>query len=100
MTERKTHCKLTREIIYNKDNINRLVIIEWYDPYDGSDEISVDNLDIQRAEYESCGFLIGVSNDHVVIGYNKDSNEKGKYKGYGSIPISLITNAHLMDRNF
>ena len=99
MTERKAICKLTRDLLNNKDNINRLITIEWFDPYDDSDEITVDNLNIQRAEYESSGFLIGISNDHVVIGYNKDANEKGKYKGYGSIPMALITNAHLMDRN-
>ena len=42
---------------------------------------------------------MGISNDHVVIGYNKDMSEKGKYKGCGYIPTALITNAHLMDRN-
>ena len=42
---------------------------------------------------------MGVSNDHLVIGYNKDMGEAGKYKGYGSIPLSLIINVHIMDRN-
>jgi|TARA_R110002012_G_scaffold78610_2_gene200227 hypothetical protein len=99
VVEKKAYTKLSRDIIYNKDNLNRLVIIEWFDPYDESDEITIDTLNVQRATYESCGFLMGVSNDHVVIGYNKDMSEKGKYKGYGNIPMSLITNAHLMDRN-
>jgi len=42
---------------------------------------------------------MGVSNDHLVIGYNKDMSETGKYKGYGSIPLPLIINVHIMDRN-
>ena len=42
---------------------------------------------------------MGVSNDHVVIGYNKDRSELGKYKGYGAIPLSLVTNVSIMDRN-
>ena len=99
MAEKKTYSKLARDLIYHTDNLNRLVIIAWFDPYDESDEITIDSLHVQRALYESCGFLLGVSNDHVVIGYNKDMSEKGKYKGYGNIPMSLITNAHLMDRN-
>jgi len=96
---RKTRNQLVIDLLTNKDNLHRLIIIEWFDPYDDSDEVTVGNLNVKKALYESCGFLMGVSNDHAVIGYNKDMIEQGKYKGCGYIPMSLITNAHLMDRN-
>ena len=99
MTSRKTNIQLIQDMILSKDNLNRLVLVEWFDPYDDSEEITISGLNIQRAIYESCGFLMGVSNDHLVIGYNKDMSEKGKYKGYGSIPLSLIININIMDRN-
>ena len=99
MTSRKTNIQLIQDMILSKDNLNRLVLLEWFDPYDDSEEITISGLNIQRAIYESCGFLMGVSNDHLVIGYNKDMSEKGKYKGYGSIPLSLIININIMDRN-
>jgi hypothetical protein len=99
MTSCKTNAKLINDIITSKSNFNRLILVEWFDPYDNAEEATITDLDIQRAVYESCGFLMGVSNDHLVIGYNKDMSETGKYKGYGSIPLSLIINVHIMDRN-
>ena len=99
MTSRKTNDQLIKDIIISKDNLNRLMLVEWFDPCDHAEETTIDDLDIQRAVYESCGFLMCVSNDHLVIGYNKDMSEVGKYKGYGSIPLSLIINVHIMDRN-
>ena len=99
MTSRKTNDQLIKDIITSKDNLNRLMLVEWFDPYDNTEETTIADLDVQRAVYESCGFLMGVSNDHLVIGYNKDMSETGKYKGYGSIPLSLIINVHIMDRN-
>ena len=99
MTSRKTNRKLINDIITSKSNFNRLILVEWFDPCDHAEETTIADLDIQRAVYESCGFLMGVSNDHLVIGYNKDMSETGKYKGYGSIPLSLIINVHIMDRN-
>jgi len=96
---RKTRNQVIIDLLTNKDNLHRLVIIEWFDPYDDSEEVTVDNLNAKKAVYETCGFLMGVSNDHVVMGYNKDMIEQGKYKGCGYTPLSLITNAHLMDRN-
>tara|TARA_R110002012_G_scaffold54175_3_gene138936 strand:- start:515 stop:820 length:306 start_codon:yes stop_codon:yes gene_type:complete len=99
MTSRKTNNQLIKDIIISKDNLNRLMLVEWFDPCDHAEETTIDDLDIQRAVYESCGFLMGVSNDHLVIGYNKDMSETGKYKGYGSIPLPLIINVHIMDRN-
>ena len=96
---RKTRNQLVIDLLTNKDNLHRLVIIEWFDPYDDSEEVTVDNLNAKKAVYETCGFLMGVSNGHVVMGYNKDMIEQGKYKGCGYTPLSLITNAHLMDRN-
>ena len=99
MTSRKTNDQLIKDIIISKDNLNRLMLVEWFDPCAHAEETTIDDLDIQRAVYESCGFLMGVSNDHLVIGYNKDMSETGKYKGYGSIPLPLIINVHIMDRN-
>jgi hypothetical protein len=99
MTSRKTNDQLIKDIITSKDNLNRLMLVEWFDPYDNSEEVTIADLDVQRAVYESCGFLMGVSNDHVVIGYNKDRSELGKYKGCGAIPLSLVINVHIMDRN-
>ena len=99
MTSRKTNAQLIKDIMFSKDNLNRLILVEWFDPCDHAEEATIDDLDIQRAIYESCGFLMGVSNDHLVIGYNKDMSETGKYKGYGSIPLPLIINVHIMDRN-
>ena len=99
MTSCKTNAKLINDIITSKSNFNRLILVEWFDPYDNAEEATITDLDIQRAVYESCGFLMGVSNDHLVIGYNKDMSETGKYKGYGSIPLSLIINVHIMDKN-
>ena len=99
MTSRKTNSKLINDIITSKSNFNRLILVEWFDPCDHSEEIIIADLDVQKAIYESSGFLMGVSNDHLVIGYNKDMGEAGKYKGYGSIPLSLIINVHIMDRN-
>ncbi len=99
MTSRKTNDQLIKDIMFSKDNLNRLILVEWFDPCDHAEEATIDDLDIQRAIYESCGFLMGVSNDHLVIGYNKDMSETGKYKGYGSIPLPLIINVHIMDRN-
>jgi len=99
MTSRKTNAQLIKDIITSKDNLNRLILVEWFDPCDHSEETTIVELDIQRSIYESCGFLMGVSNDHLVIGYNKDMSETGKYKGYGSIPLPLIINVHIMDRN-
>ena len=99
MTSRKTNAQLIRDIITSKDNLNRLILVEWFDPCDHSEEITIADLDIQKAIYESCGFLMGVSNDHLVVGYNKDMSETGKYKGYGTIPLSLIINVHIMDKN-
>ena len=99
MTSRTTNDQLIKDIIISKDNLNRLMLVEWFDPCDHAEETTIDDLDIQRAVYESCGFLMGVSNDHLVIGYNKDMSETGKYKGYGSIPLPLIINVHIMDRN-
>ena len=93
---RKTRNQLVIDLLTNKDNLHRLIIIEWFDD---SEEVTVDNLNAKKAVYETCGFLMGVSNDHVVMGYNKDMIEQGKYKGCGYTPLSLITNAHLMDRN-
>ena len=99
MTSRKTTDRLIKDIITSTANFNRLMLVEWFDPCDHAEEATIDDLDIQRAIYESCGFLMGVSNDHLVIGYNKDMSETGKYKGYGSIPLPLIINVHIMDRN-
>jgi hypothetical protein len=99
MSSRKTNIQLNKDIMLSKSNLNRLILVEWFDPYDSSEEVTLVDLDIQKAVYESCGFLMGVSNDHLVIGYNKDMSETGKYKGYGSIPLSLIINVHIMDRN-
>ena len=99
MTSRKTNAQLIKDIITSKDNLNRLILVEWFDPCDHSEETTIAELDIQRSIYESCGFLMGISNDHLVIGYNKDMSETGKYKGYGSIPLPLIINVHIMDRN-
>ena len=99
MTSRKTNDPLIKDIITSKDNLNRLILVEWFDPCDHSEETTIAELDIQRAVYESCGFLMGISNDHLVVGYNKDMSEIGKYKGYGAIPLSLIINVHIMDRN-
>ena len=99
MTNRKTNDKLINDIITSKSNFNRLILVEWFDPYDHAEETTIADLDIQKAVYESCGFLMGISNEHLVIGYNKDMSETGKYKGYGSIPLSLIINVHIMDRN-
>ena len=99
MTSRKTNDQLIKDIMFSKDNLNRLILVEWFDPCDHGEEATIDDLDIQRAVYESCGFLMGVSNDHLVIGYNKDMSETGKYKGYGSIPLPLIINVHIMDKN-
>jgi hypothetical protein len=91
--------RLIKDIITSKKNLNRLVIVEWFDPCDYSDEMTITDMDVQKAIYKSSGFLMGVSNDHLVIGYNKDRGETGKYKGYGTIPLSLIINVHIMDRN-
>ncbi len=99
MSSRKTNIQLNKDIMLSKSNLNRLILVEWFDPYDSSEEVTLVDLDIQKAVYESCGFLMGISNDHLVIGYNKDMSETGKYKGYGSIPLSLIINVHIMDRN-
>tara|TARA_R100000700_G_C3139711_1_gene121928 strand:+ start:588 stop:893 length:306 start_codon:yes stop_codon:yes gene_type:complete len=99
MVNRKTHSQLTKDILSSKRNLNRLILIEWFDPCDHADETTIADLDVQKAVYESSGFLMGISNDHAVIGYNKDMSEVGKYKGYGSIPLSLIINVHIMDRN-
>ncbi len=98
MSSRKTNAQLLKDVMLSKNNLNRLVVVEWFDPCDNSEEITIADLNIQKAIYESCGFLMGVSNDHLVIGYNKDISEKGKYKGYGSIPLSLIININIMDR--
>jgi len=99
MSSRKTNIQLNKDIMLSKSNLNRLILVEWFDPYDSSEEVTLVDLDIQKAVYESCGFLMGISNDHLVIGYNKDMSETGKYKGYGSIPLSLIININIMDRN-
>ena len=99
MSSRKTNVQLNKDIMLSKDNLHRLVLVEWFDPYDNSEEVTIADLDVQKAVYESCGFLMGVSNDHVVIGYNKDMSEIDKYKGYGAIPLSLVTNVSIMDRN-
>ena len=66
---RKTRNQLVIDLLTNKDNLHRLIIIEWFDPYDDSDEVTVDNLNAKKAVYETCGFLMGVSNGHVVMGY-------------------------------
>lgn len=99
MANRRTHTQIIKELITNKNNLNRLILVEWFDPCDHSEEVIIADLDVQKAIYESSGFLMGVSNDHLVIGYNKDMSETGKYKGYGTIPLSLIINVHIMDRN-
>ena len=53
MTSRKTNDQLIKDIITSKDNLNRLMLVEWFDPYDNSEEVTIADLDIQRAVYES-----------------------------------------------
>ena len=43
---RKTRNQLVTELLTNKDNLHRLIIIEWFDPYDDSDEVTVGNLNV------------------------------------------------------
>jgi len=35
----------------------------------------------------------------MIIGYNREVPFKNVYKGYGAIPIALVTNVSIMDRN-
>jgi hypothetical protein len=94
--------RIDRKVIEDKSNRNRLVVITWYDPYDDSEEIQVGALEIKRAYYKTPGYLMGVDNDHVVLGHNQEYEQErhtGTYKGYGAVPMSLITNVEIMDRN-
>ena len=91
--------KINGKIINDKRNLHRLVLIDWQDAYDNSDEIDVKDINIEEIIYQTPGFLLGIHNRHLVLGYNKEKPFKGVYKSYGAIPESLITNAAIMDRN-
>jgi hypothetical protein len=95
--------RIDRKVIEDKNNRNRLVVVTWFDPYDDSDEVTIGELKITKAYYRTSGYLMGIDNDHAVLGYNQeyDHDEKptGTYKGYGAIPMPLITNVEIMDRN-
>ena len=90
--------RINRKVV--EEALGRLVVITWYDPYDASEELNAKDIgDIKKAYYETSGFLIGVSNDQVLLGNNKDLENEGTYKGYGVVPCSLITRVDIMDRN-
>ena len=96
--------RINRKIVEDKTNRNRLVVVTWYDPYDDSDEVSIGDIKVKREVYRTPGYLMGVHNDHVVIGSNQEYLEckerpTGTYKGSGRIPVSLIINVEIMDRN-
>jgi len=94
--------RIDRKVIEDKSNRNRLVVVTWFDPYDASDDISIAELKIKRQLFRTPGYLMGVHNDHLVLGNNQEYNDEkisGDYKGYGAIPIPLITNVEIMDRN-
>lgn len=89
--------RINRKVLGNAKN--RLILVEWVDAYDSSDEINIKDFKLTKQIYETPGFFIEVVDDHLIMGINRDTNNEGTYKGYGSIPVSLITNVQLMDRN-
>ena len=90
--------RANREVL--KEALGRLIVITWFDPYDVNEELNIKDIgDIKKAYYETSGFFIGVSNDQVLLGNNKDLDNEGVYKGYGVVPCSLITKVDIMDRN-
>jgi hypothetical protein len=42
---------------------------------------------------------VEIKDDHMIIGYNREVPFKNVYKGYGAIPVALVTNVSIMDRN-
>jgi hypothetical protein len=91
--------RINRKVVEDKDNLHRLIELEWMDAYDESAEIDIKDMNIVGAKYVTSGYLMGTRDKHVIIGYNKEVPFKGVYKGHGVIPESLITNVNIMDRN-
>ena len=89
--------RITKEVI--KEAKDRLVIVEWVDAYDSSDELDITDIKLVKQVYETSGFFVEIKDDHVIIGYNKEKPFKNVYKGYGAIPVSLVINVAIMDRN-
>ena len=66
------------------------VIITWKDAVDYPDEVTVDTLEIKEVYYDTIGFFLSYKDDYVILGYNKEDDNK-TYKGTSMIPCSLIT---------
>ena len=89
--------RITKEVI--KEAKDRLIIVEWIDAYDSSEELDITDITLVKQVYETSGFFVEIKNDHMIIGYNREVPFKNVYKGYGAIPVALVTNVAIMDRN-
>ena len=48
--------KVTKEVI--KEAKDRLVIVEWVDAYDSSDELDITDIKLVKQVYETSGFFV------------------------------------------
>jgi len=65
-------------------------IISWKDAVDDAGaEFTAETLVFTEVIYDTCGFFIGIRNDYVILGYNKENDGK-TYRGLGYTPCSLV----------
>ena len=56
--------RITKEVI--KEAKDRLVIVEWIDAYDSSEELDITDITLVKQVYETSGFFVEIKDDHMI----------------------------------
>lgn len=75
----------------------QIIEVTWFDPYDSSETYDFETEPIKEY-YSTIGYCGGVQNDQVILGFNLDKSS-GNFRGYGVIPLSLITRVRTFKEN-